>query len=238
MKLPGVSNRLPYGEWQGVTMLELKSRPGESAISAYKDYVWITLAGWLMWIGAVLVAWRLVAGSGSLKSLFESQFGLYMLGLYALLGNLVVPRVVTFLINRAAVMRLGRPVMRASSDRLRPGEILDLAFALRVRWDTAISHMIIGLVRREVAILTSPSPPNIPFVHEDVADKVDWPGRRLRRGDVIDERLSFKVPADMHSFRTKRNVIEWLVIVKIGIPKWPDLTAVYEVTVLPEVASA
>lgn len=55
--------------------------------------------------------------------------------------------------------------------------------------------------------------------------------------EIAEGETTATIPADtMHSFSAARNKIEWFLVVKGNIQLWPDMSATFPITVLPQVA--
>jgi hypothetical protein len=136
-----------------------------------------------------------------------------------------------------ARMRVGAADVSISSTPLRVGE--EFSVSHRQEWKRAadVNRVLFQLVLRETVRYTVGTETETD-THDNVVQQVESPARHFGPGEMINDRHTFRIPeTGMHTFTPSGdNRIEWLVKVCIEMPRWPDFTQEYEITVLPELA--
>lgn len=152
-------------------------------------------------------------------------FPLAFLGLFALVGLVLVGAVLH------QVLALGNPRLRLIVNRraFRPGETLELDW--ECSGDPArISRLTIALEGRESATYTrgTDTTTETHVFARLVLGTFDEPAA------MLSGRTRLVLPPDMvPTFVARRNRIEWLLTVRGVIPRWPDISDDYRLTILP-----
>jgi hypothetical protein len=178
----------------------------------------------LLWTGFSLtwmaLAWTTGAG-------FFALFGLpFVLVGFGMMGWCVKP-----FVERT---RLGPPEATVSSERLRPGETFTFVYRQPIKQALDIRRVSVQLIQREAATYTQGT--DTTTVRYDLPyQEFEQPPRHWREGETLLEQHTLKIPADaMHTFTAKNNKIQWLVQVRIEIPRFSTVQEEYELMVLPE----
>lgn len=141
-----------------------------------------------------------------------------------------------FAIRKYAHSRLGKPDILISKDELRVGESFDVQFAHTFANDITLEELKIQLVYRETATYQQGTNTRT-VVYEDVVEEYELPAGNYRAGHMVSDNYNMRIPPDgMHTLRVRRNLIQWFVRIKAGIPKLPDYVETFELTVIPELA--
>jgi Protein of unknown function (DUF3592) len=152
-------------------------------------------------------------------------FPLLFLSLFALIG--------LFLLGAFfhALLALTNPRLRLTVNRqtIRPGDWLELEWECSGN-PSRITSLTIALEGRESATYTRGT--------DTVTDTHVFARLALATLDdaaaILSGRTRFQIPADaMPTFIVTHNKFEWRLIVRGSIPRWPDISDDYTVTVLP-----
>ncbi len=134
-------------------------------------------------------------------------------------------------IHGAATRRaFAEPVVAASQDKLRVGEEFEVTYQQRLRREGVVRSVAVRLSLRETAVYNGY---NVEVhTHRETAQEFEW---RTLQGPILSGQATFRIPDDaMHSFRGKKNRLEWLVLVQVDLASGPRFKEEYEITVLPE----
>ncbi len=130
--------------------------------------------------------------------------------------------------------RVGSPEATISNDSLRAGENFTFTCQQIFKSGTTVDYILIQLIMKEKATYRRGTNTHT-VTHTIVADEFKHLGRSFYSGEIFYDDRTLQVPADaMHTFKARRNTIEWFVKLQIAIPRWPDIEHEYAVTVLPE----
>ncbi len=174
------------------------------------------------------IVWSIM-GFAILPGLFKGGlfewFPFLFLSLFALIGLFLIGAVFHQL------LALTNPRLRLTVNRrsLRPGDVLGL------EWECAgnpsrVSHLIIALEGRESATYTrgTDTTTDTHVFAKMILATLDDPAA------ILSGRATFQIPlATAPTFVASNNKIEWLLTVRGIIPRWPDISDDYTVTVLP-----
>lgn len=164
-----------------------------------------------------------------LSTPFVFQFVLSSIVLFFLAG-----KVVFYVRNRRkpTFRSLAAPELFVNTDRLRPGDMLEVIYRQKVRQAINIDSLHCALVLRE-----SYSYSKEDFSITETHDNLIKSETRRIEGDRIEQKFSFVVPPEAsHTFLGYLNKLEWLLMLKLFLPGQSEHDAVYnyKVTVLPE----
>jgi hypothetical protein len=131
-------------------------------------------------------------------------------------------------------MRVTRPEVSVSSEAVRPGDTFSFGFRQTFKGAAELKEASLQLMLRETAIYHRGT--DTYTVHHDyVVQRYDLPPRPYQAGETLSDQRVWQIPADaMHTFATTHNRLRWLIVVHVGINRWPDFNEEYEVRVLPE----
>ncbi len=149
---------------------------------------------------------------------------------------LIIAGGIWFGIRQYSRSRFGKPDVLISKNELRVGESFTVQFAHTFANDITLEEIKIQLVYRETATYQQGTNTRT-VTYEDVIEEYELPAGDYRAGHMAAENYTMRIPPDgMHTLRVRRNLIQWFVRVKAGIPKLPDYVETFELTVIPELA--
>ncbi|RME88467.1 MAG: hypothetical protein D6770_06920 [Anaerolineae bacterium] len=193
-------------------------------------------------------------GCLSLSGLFGLFFGGAMLwsgirresGVAMIIGVLfillTVPWPIYFALVKRARARLGDPEITLK-ETLRVGESLSVDYAHNFSRAVTINRLIVQLLLRERVTYRSydhqtKRTTTRTRIHDHVIQEVEEPAGSFLPGQSLHRHFNLRVPPEsMHSFSVRHNRLQWLVRIKIDLPRQPDALITLPIQVLPEMAS-
>lgn len=131
--------------------------------------------------------------------------------------------------------KVGKPTVTVPTT-LRVGDKFDLQYHHTFNQSITCEKFSVQLIFEERATYSQGSNTRT-VTHEQVIAETGFPGRVFQAGDMIADSLSWQIPREaMHTLKAPRNVLRWVVRLKLIIPKYPDYQDEYEINVLPEIA--
>lgn len=132
---------------------------------------------------------------------------------------------------------LERPVADVPSVWLRRGDSFDLHYRQAIKNTVEIQGVSIQFILRETVSYTRGTD-RYTERYDHVIQQFEQPGGLMRKGDVIEERITFAVPDDaMHTFMARNNRLQWFIVVRMGLNVWPhEYHNTYEITVTAQPA--
>ncbi len=131
--------------------------------------------------------------------------------------------------------KVGKPTVTVPTT-LRVGDKFDLQYHHTFNQQITCEKFSVQLIFEERATYSQGSNTRT-VTHEQIIAETGFPTRVFQPGDMIADSLSWQIPRDaMHTLKAPRNVLRWVVRLKLIIPKYPDYQDEYEINVLPEIA--
>jgi hypothetical protein len=155
------------------------------------------------------------------------------------IGALIVGAIAALLLGAALSsfwvgMKVKKPEIVLSSEVARPGEVVTMRYSQQFKRSMQLNRLSFQLIFRETAIYQRGTD-TVTVTHDVVIDEFGQPGRHVRRGEVVQDEWRVLFPANsMHTFKARRNRLEWYLRVNVDMPGLFDFKRDYEVTVLPE----
>lgn len=147
------------------------------------------------------------------------------IGVFLLVGSLW---------NMFAGLKVAPPEVSVSRTELRPGESFNVTYVQRFRLATTLQDCRVELVFRESATYTQGTDTRTD-THEQVVMFFEGPAGHFDPGAEVRRDGTLQIPADaMHSFEATHNKLQWFVRVHVDVQEWPDMTELFDLTVLPE----
>ena len=135
---------------------------------------------------------------------------------------------------KRARAKVGKPTVTLPTT-LRVGEKFDLQYHHTFNQQITCEQFSLQLVFEEQATYSQGSNTRT-VTHEQVIAETGFPARIFQPGDMIADSLAWQIPREaMHTVKAPRNVLRWVVRLKLVIPKSPDYQDEYEINVLPEI---
>ncbi|GEM_PF-6966128 len=155
---------------------------------------------------------------------------------------ITVPWPIFFAFVMRARARLGKPDIHLDKETLRVGEAVNVDYAHNFSRPVTINRLVAQLILRERVTFRSydyntKSTTTRTRLHDHVIQEIEAPGGSFLPGQSLHRRFTLRVPPDgMHSFAAPHNHLQWLVRIKIDLPRQPDLPITRSIRVLPELA--
>jgi len=173
--------------------------------------IWLPVSGWVLYLGVF-----------EEKSILLTIFA----GIFTIIGIIIFSVAVKFGLRAMNE----KPVLQMSPLPSYPGAQMSLSWTMK-RPRKLPDNMNITLACKEWVQYTRGTntvTKEEKFFEELVFDTDD-------RFQMANGSITFNIPENaMHSFSARHNRIEWVIIVNISLPGWPDILDEYNFTVLPD----
>ena len=134
--------------------------------------------------------------------------------------------------------RMGVPDIVLSKETLQVGEAFTLNFHHTFNNNITVERITVQLIYKETATYQQGTDTRT-VTHEEVYEAFELPGGDFRAGHMISDVFNMQIPADgMHTFKVRRNLIQWFVRVEAVIPKLTDFVEERELSVVPQLAAS
>ncbi len=149
--------------------------------------------------------------------------------------------IIAFVVWRLAISysrrRMGVPDITFSKESLQVGEKFTVNFHHTFNSDITVENIIIQLIYKETATYQQGTDTRT-VTHKEVYESFAFPGGNYRAGHIISDVFNMQIPADgMHTFKVRRNQIQWFVRIEAIIPKLADFVEERELLVVPQLAA-
>lgn len=152
--------------------------------------------------------------------------------LFMLLGLAIFARGALALYSR---YRVGEPNIEISSRVLGIGERFTVSYAHTFARAVKVDKIHLRLIFRETAIYNRGTDSKTVRYDESITG-FEEPGGEFKPGSMINKTYQLQIPSDgMHSLMVRRNKLQWFIIFRLDIPKFPDFIEEYELQVLPQI---
>lgn len=202
-------------------MIELTPyRPGNSGFNGFRPipkgspFRWLAFPLIMLWWVFMFFFWFFRV---------EETFVFICGGMILLLaGTLGMVFLLGFLHKVLVDMRLGTPVVRASSEVIQRGDELRVVLQQPIKSQVALNRASIKLVRHEWVKYTQGTD-TYTDEHDEVIDEAVMEDVVLKAGETLTMKARFFIPDDaMHNFQDDHNRIQWVILMHIDINAWPD----------------
>ncbi|MDQ7026382.1 MAG: hypothetical protein Q9P01_12490 [Anaerolineae bacterium] len=171
-------------------------------------------------IGLIMVMWPLVFFFGFLRS--DGGASVFLLFGLTAVGTIAIPILINFGWQALVNTRLGQAELRVNNDRIYRGEELRCEFIQPVKGRVAIRDATIQLVLHEW-VKYRQGTSTYTKTHNEVIDEMVFEGEQKNSGEQIWLQTQFRIPQNaMHNINYSNNRLQWLVVVKVNIPAFPD----------------
>jgi len=131
-------------------------------------------------------------------------------------------------------LNLDKPEVVVSTSRLRVGEAFSFTYRQRFKRAVTTNGVTIQLLLRETAIYRRGTDTHTD-THDKVIQEFQHFGKRYESGEAFYDQRTLQIPPNgMHTFAAQRNKVQWFVKTELKLAGWPDVTELYELTVVPE----
>lgn len=135
-----------------------------------------------------------------------------------------------------AGIRMAKPDITFSSSSVRVGEGFTVHYSQAFKRKSDVKGIRICLILRERATYVQ-GKNTATVAHEEVASEYEFPPKVYEAGELLAFSRSLEIPRNgMHTFRSPRNEIAWLLRVKMNVAGWPDYNEEFEIAVQPTLA--
>jgi hypothetical protein len=170
--------------------------------------------------GGLVIAMWLAAFFFGFPRLQGFTFVLLIVGL--VVATIAVPAGVIYSWQALVNTRLGEPLFRVNTSQIRRGTELQCEFVQPVKGRVAINDARIQLVLHEWVKYTEGTN-TYTKTHTEVVDEMVFDGQQKNTGEEIWLQANFRIPSHAtHNFSYSNNRLQWLLIVTVSIPSWPD----------------
>ena len=191
--------------------------------------------------GGIGLVITLASGEFSPESMGAGILGVGITALSTLAGCLpfllVFGAIIGYIIYyQRARAKVGKPTVILPTT-LRVGEKFDVQYNHTFNQQITCEKFSVQLIFEERATYSQGTDTRT-VTHEQIIAETGFAARVFQPGDMIADSLACQIPREaMHTLKAPRNVLRWVVRLKLVIPKSPDYQDEYEINVLPELAS-
>jgi len=205
-------------------MLKQKQSSSSSSSSFTRPGCLIGFA--LLWLAISFPIFIVAVSSGETA-------GILIGGLFVLIG---VAFMGYALLNLYTRTRIGKPEIVLSNTTLRVGEKFTMSYLHTFKRAVTIGEIRVQLIFRETATYQQGTDTRT-VTHDHMIDERTEPGRSFQAGNLINQTYEFQIPVDgMHNLDVRRNKLQWILIMKMSVPRLPDFVEQIDLTVVPELA--
>ncbi|MCA9934911.1 MAG: hypothetical protein H6662_11065 [Ardenticatenaceae bacterium] len=159
--------------------------------------------------------------------------GILIGGLFVAIGVAILGYALLVAYTRA---RIGKPEILLSNTTLRVGETFTVSYLHTFKRDVTVGEIHLQLIFRETATYQQGTDTRT-VTHDHMIDERTEPGGSFQAGSLINQTYEFQIPPDgMHNLDVRRNKLQWILRMKMSVPRLPDFVEQIDLDVVPEMA--
>lgn len=179
----------------------------------------------ILGFGIVGIMWLMMFFFGF--SRFDGGVSVFLLFGLLVVGSIGIPILMNFGWQALVNTRLGQAELRVNNSSIRRGAELQCEFIQPVKGRVAINDARIQLVLHEWVKYRQGTNTHTK-THSEVIDEILFDSQQKNSGEQIWLQAQFHIPENaMHNINYSYNRLQWLIVVKVNIPAWPDFYEEY-----------